>query len=397
MDTVLGLSMTSTVAGWILAEGHCADGALLDYGVLGLQSGPGLGAMRTAQQLATEISHIQQTAIAERDRLRVVGVTWRDDAATEAALLVESLIDAGFDNVVPIQLHQAVAELAQATASSVGFQRTAVCVLEDQGTTIAMVDDDSDETTPSIKHVADGIDGLMRWLTGMFDRTIWRPDAVVVIGSEGDVDAVAGQLEEAFPVPVFVQTNVPLAVAQGAALAAARSTEFTDARLVKIAGNQRAKSSSSRSQRLSYASAWTGLVAGAVTLVASLSLAVGLKLVPTHDPGSAEKPMYPSTPQIAEAHMPLVPPSPVIEPPAITAIAKPSPQPVKTPPPAPASQVQLATPEPPPVVEPAAIPPTVTQIAQQEQTGPPVTPPESNSRPPLLTRLLEHLQGLDAH
>lgn len=30
MDTVLGLSITPTTLGWVLAEGHGADGAILD-------------------------------------------------------------------------------------------------------------------------------------------------------------------------------------------------------------------------------------------------------------------------------------------------------------------------------------------------------------------------------
>ena len=396
MDTVLGLSMTSTVAGWVLAEGHSADGALVDYGVLGLQSGTGIGAMRTAQQLATEIFRIHQTASAAQDRLCMVGVTWRDDAAPEAALLMESLIDGGFNNVVPVQLSQAVSELAHTAAATVGFSRTAVCVLEDQWTTIAMVDNSNDETTPNIKHVPDGRDGLARWLTGIFDRTAWRPDAVVVIGPECDVDSAAGLLEEVLPVPVFAQINAPLAVAHGAALAAAQSTNFTDARLVKIAGNHSAASSPSRAQRFSYATALTGLVAGAVTLVASLSLAVGLKLAPNQEPGTVEKSSYPATPQIAEAPRSVIPPPAVVEVPAVTAVAKPAP-PAKTLPPVPASQVQMAMPEPPQLGEPAVTPPTATQVAQQEQAGPPAAPPESSARPPLLTRLLEHLQGLDAH
>ena len=42
------------------------------------------------------------------------------------------------------------------------------------------------------------------------------------------------QLEKALPVPVFAQTMAQVTVARGTALAAARSTEFTDEQLVAM-------------------------------------------------------------------------------------------------------------------------------------------------------------------
>lgn len=381
--------MTSTVAGWVLAEGHSADGTVLDHGVLGLRSGTGMRAMHTAEQVAAEVLRVHATC----DRLRVIGVTWRDDAAAEAALLVEALTGAGLDNVVPVRQLHAVEALAEATASVIGLARTVVCVLEDEWTTTVMVDSGDDGDGTGVKQVPGGPDGLMRWLTDMFKHNAWQPDAVVLIGSDGDVDFVAGQLEEVLTVPTFRQPNASLAVARGAALAAAQSTEFTDARLVAIAGEGCAVPA--RSRRLSYAGALTGLVAGAVTLVASLSLTVGLRLAPQRDPGDVEPAVRPATPQIAQAHTPAIAPPPAVKAPVAEPVQEPAPAPKVTP--APASPVQVAMPEPVQAEEVVAIPPAATQVTLQEQTNVPPAPPEPNSRPPLLTRLLEHLQGFDDH
>ncbi|MBL7508178.1 hypothetical protein INQ20_28125, partial [Escherichia coli] len=55
---------------------------------------------------------------------------------------------------------------------------------------------------------------------------------VVVVGSDSEVSEFSWQLERVLPVPVFAQTMAQVTVARGAALAAAQSTEFTDAQLV---------------------------------------------------------------------------------------------------------------------------------------------------------------------
>ena len=42
LDTVLGLSVTPTTVGWVLAEGHGADGTILDHHELALSAGRGV-------------------------------------------------------------------------------------------------------------------------------------------------------------------------------------------------------------------------------------------------------------------------------------------------------------------------------------------------------------------
>lgn len=339
--------MTPTAIGWVLAEGHGADGTILDHREMALVPGRGVRALSTAEQVADEVLRVEAQAAASDRRLRVIGVTWNDEASAQAALLLEALTDAGLDNVVPVRALDAVETLAQAIAPVIGYEQTAVCLLEREGTTVAMVDTHDGETRTATKQVGGGFDGLTRWLSGMFDRNGWQPGGVVVVGAQSDVDGFSWQLEKTLPVPVFVQTMAQVTIARGAALTAARSTEFTDEQLVMQDSAPAAPPAPPR--KLSYAGAVTTLAAGVVTFVSSLSLAVGIQLAPASKPGPRHA-VQPPTPQIAEA----VAPPPVVAP--LTPQAK-----------VPAGE---------PITEPAA---------------PEVQQSEPGTRQPYLTRVLEHI------
>lgn len=339
--------MTSTAVGWVLAEGHGADGTILDHQELALHAGRDPRAASTAEQVVDEIARVEARAATSEHRLRIIGVTWNDEAAAQAALLLEALTDAGFDNVVPVRQLEAVETLAQAIAPIIGYEQTAVCVLDRDATTVVMVDTHDGQTQTATKQVRGGFDGLTRWLTGMFDRDGWRPGGVVVVGAHNDIDGFSWSLENALPVPVFVQAMAQVTIARGAALAAARSTEFSDDLLAVHPGEPTAPPPAPR--KLSYAGAATTLAAGVVTFVASLSLAVGIQLAPASKPAPRHA-VRPPVPQVAEA----VAPPPVVAP--------------LTP------QAKVRTDE--PLTEPAA---------------PEVQPPEPNSRQPYLTRVLEHI------
>ena len=312
LDTVLGVSVTPTTVGWVLAEGHGADGTILDHHELKLPGGRGVRAVSTAEQVADEVLRVEALAGASDCRLRVVGVTWNDDASAEAALLLEALTDAGFDNVVPIRYLEAVETLARAIAPVIGYEQTAVCILEHEWADVVMVDAHDGETRTAVKHVRGGFDGLTSWLSGMFDRDGWRPSGVLVVGSDLDINALSWQLEKTLPVPVFAQSMAQVTVARGAALAAAASTEFTDEQLMVSTTGEPAPEPAARPRQFSYAGAVTALAAGAITFVTSLSLAVGLQLVPDNASDTANHPAHTSTPPVeaAVAPQPAPPPAP---------------------------------------------------------------------------------------
>jgi hypothetical protein len=360
LDTVLGLSVTPTTVGWVVAEGHGADGTILDHQELALRGGDGVRALTTAEQVADEVLRVNALAAESDQHLRVIGVTWNDEASAQAALLLESLTDAGFDNIVPVRLLEAVETLAQAIAPVIGYDQTAVCILEHEWATVVMVDAHDGETQTAVKRVPGGFDGLTSWLTGMFDRAGWRPGGVVVVGSDDDINALSWQLEKALPVPVFAQTMAQVTVARGAALAAARSTEFTDEQLVTDTGEP--VSAPARPRQLTYAGAVTALAAGAISFVTSLSLAVGLQLAPHKESDTARYVVHAPRPQVAEAVAPAVAPRSEAEPAA------------------PRSKTPAGAPSAEPITEPG------TPEAQQ---------PDPNDRQPYLTRVLDHIPAGD--
>ena len=363
MDTVLGLSITPTTLGWVLAEGHGADGTILDHQETGLRTGRGVRAVSTAEQVADEVLRVDALAAASDHRVRVIALTWNDEASAQAALLLEALTDAGFDNVVPVRLLEAVETLARAIAPVIGYEQTAVCILEHEWATVVMVDTHEGETQTAVKQLRGGFDRLTSWLSGMFDRRDgWRPGGVVLVGADSDVDGFSLQLEKALPVPVFAQTMAQVTIARGAALAAARSTEFTDDRLVAHI-SEPAAAPVSRPRKLSYTSAVTALAAGAITFVTSLSLVLGIQLAPNSEPAPAKRVVHATTPQVAEAVAPAVAPPPEAVPPA------------------PQSKAPAGEPAP-------------ESGAPGEQEGTPGEQhPDTNARQPYLTRVLEHIAG----
>jgi hypothetical protein len=378
LDTVVGLSLTSTSVGWVLVEGRDADGTILDHDDFEVRPATGLQAVYTSEQASAAVMDAQTAAAGEDQRLHVVGVTWSDEAAAESALLLETLADAGFDNIVPVRLHDACDMLARAVAPMVGYDKTAICVLDGDSTIVVMVDSCDDDAQTAIKQLTGGPGALVHWLTALFDRSSWRPGGIVIVGADEDLDPLARRLKKAVPVPVITQSGTELALARGAALASAQSTEFTDDAIAETVESSRRELKVSRQN--SYAGALTMLAAGAVAFVASLSLAVGPHLVP-HRSGSVQPVVHraapapvaviPAPPRSA-VPKPAAAPRPALkEEPAQAPVLRP--EPVAAP--APAAQLPAAAPVPPPA------PP------------PPVEPPPDPNPHPLLTKILERLHG----
>ncbi|MGH3532663.1 MAG: DUF7159 family protein, partial [Mycobacterium sp.] len=170
MDTVLGLSLTSTAVGWVLVEGRDADGTTLDHDDFEVHTGGGVRAVDTSERATDAVLRAHDVTARHDQRVHVIGVTWSDDAAAEAALLLESLAGAGFDNVVPIRLHEAADMLALGIAPVVGYDKAAVCVVDGESTTVVMVDTCDGEPQTAVKHLSGGADRLIGWLTTMFRR-----------------------------------------------------------------------------------------------------------------------------------------------------------------------------------------------------------------------------------
>ena len=379
MDTVLGLSLTSTSVGWVLVEGRAADGTILDHDDFEVRPAAGLQAVYTSEQASSAVLDAQAAAAGHDQRMHVVGVTWSDEVAAESALLLETLTDAGFDNIVPVRLHDACDMLARAIAPMVGYDKAAVCVLDGESTVVVMVDSCDDDAQTAVKELSGGPGALVHWLTALFDRSSWQPGGIVIVGPDEDLESLSRRLKTTVPVPVIVQSGAELALARGAALASAQSTEFTDDAIAETVDSRRRDPKTSRQN--SYAGALTMLAAGAVTFVASLSLAVGPHLVP-HRSGSIQPVVHRAAPvAVIQA-----PPPPAVQNPA----ARPAPRPAlkEEPVQAPVSRPEPVAAAPAPAQLPVAAP------VPPPAPPPPAPPPEPEPNPhPLLTKLLERLHG----
>jgi hypothetical protein len=283
VDAVLGLSVTPSAVGLVLVEGQGADGSTVERESFEIVSGRHSTPLQTSEQAAAAVLRTEAIAATRGHRLHSIGVTWSDDADTEASLLLKSLTECGFDNVVPVRLPEATEALAWGIAEVIGYEVTAVCVIEPDTMIMLIVHSSEGAVQTAVNHAIDTEDALLRWLSAVFTRADWRPEALVVVGSGGDLDALMPRLETVLSVPVFAPAEAELALARGAALASAHnSNEFMQ--MDRVAE----RPSRDRRRPLAQSGPLAMLVAGAVTFVVAVSVAVSLEMAPERDAASSE-------------------------------------------------------------------------------------------------------------
>ena len=282
MDAVLGLSVTPSAVGLVLVEGQDADGTTLEGEGFEVRSHGWSGAVQTSEQAAAAVLRTEAFAADRGHRVHSIGVTWSDDADAEASLLLKSLSDSGFDNIVPVRLSEATDALARGIAEVTGYSTTAVCVIEPEQLIALVVQNDKGAVQTAVNHSVVTEEDLVGWLSAVFTKADWQPEALVLVGSAEDLHGLQPVLEEALSVPVFTPAEAQLALARGAALACARNAEFGD---IGDIGNafrnpDTAEPPAARFgvRRLAQAGPRAMLAAGIVTFVVSASAALALAL-----------------------------------------------------------------------------------------------------------------------
>lgn len=391
MDTVLGLSMTPTTVGLVLVEGDGADGATKDHDTFEVRRG-GFSPVTTSEFVAEALSRTQ--AIAGGQRLQSIGVTWSDDAAVEASLLLDSLADSGFDNIIPIRLPEATEAFARAIGAVIGSQVTAVCVVEPDAVVALSVDTLQNSVQTAVSYDLATEQDLIGWLADVSNRDGWQPDGLVMLGSGDELDIIARQLEQVLGIPVFAPAEAELALARGAALASVNSIGLFDDPLF-IAPEPTLDGDRSRARRGPAAM----LIGGVLTFVVSASAAAGIALLPDRGQTRAEQRPVIDTAQTSVPRPVSVPVAPAAPP---QAVAPPPEQPVLPAPPEAVSDPapEFATTEEPAAEVPADIPAVPPAAAPIEAAAPtpvvtdPTVPPVSTAKPSLRTRILERLADL---
>jgi len=182
-----------------------------------------------------------------------------------------------------VRLSEATDALARGIAEVTGYSTTAVCVIEPEQLIALVVQNDKGAVQTAVNHSVVTEEDLVGWLSAVFTKADWQPEALVLVGSAEDLDGLQPVLEEALSVPVFTPAEAQLALARGAALACARNGEFGDIGDIGDAfGNPGAEPPAARFgvRRLAQAAPRAILAAGIVTFVVSASAALALLAAP---------------------------------------------------------------------------------------------------------------------
>jgi hypothetical protein len=389
VDTVLGVSITSTGVGWVLVDGSAADGATLDHDAFDVD-------VSDTSQHAVAVRGAQAIAAATGHQIRSIGVTWTDDVQAEARQLLASLREAGYDNLVEMRLPQAAKAWAQGIGRDLGYEKTAVCVVEPAAVTVLNIDAVAGAVQIDVTHSRDSAnaDGLGHWLADVFAGDRRKPDSLLLIGSRSDRDQLAESLDESLPMPVIGTAEAQLVLARGAALALLNDADVADVEADDQADDAskadvEAPPVDNKPPRMgswlaSHAQLSTIATAGLVVVVIALVVVVP-RLLAEKQPSPTESPTGTTTPPLATAQAVPPPAPPPPAPPQMIA-AEPPQAPIPTEVPetlaVPVPEVDFIEDEPPstPAVEPVAVvnephaPLSPVAIAPGPIAAPPVEP-----------------------
>jgi hypothetical protein len=277
MDLVLGLSMTSRAVHWVLVEEATGEGATIDRGTFALSTPVDPGEL-----LDVLLVHDPT------DRIHAIGVTWTDGAEDAATVVLEAFTARGCRDVIAVSEFEAADVLATGIAGIAEYDTVAVCIIEPDAAVLALVDADG-VRTERMDRPLDGDDAveLTSFAIATLELDDWQPEAVFVVGSADNLDLIVSTIDGATQSPVISAADADLALARGAALASARAVNTLAPARSRLPGR---------------IGALTSIVAASVvTLIVSLSAAVGLGLTRGDD---SDRPLA-----TAEAAAPATPPS----------------------------------------------------------------------------------------
>ncbi|WP_082690892.1 hypothetical protein [Mycobacterium sp. GA-1199] len=221
MDIVLGVSMTPATVRMVLVEGEMADGATVDHDVIEVSESGGSATSGAAAQVVDAVLGTKESAEAGGHDLKAVGVTWSDHA--EAAQLRDALAARDIEDVMLVSDGHAAAALAQAVGRAVGYDTTALLFIDRDTATLSVVQTDDGSVVKVLSsslHSQDAM-AVLADMAAAVDAQDNAPQGMFVVGSGVDVSSVRSHLEHLVSLPVRAPDEPEMALARGAALAAA--------------------------------------------------------------------------------------------------------------------------------------------------------------------------------
>lgn len=229
LDIVLGVSMAPSSIQMVVLQGEYADGATVEEDAIDVTAADDAATASAPDQVISAILGTREGAAEAGLELSSIGVTWTDQF--EAAALRDALTAHRLDNVMLVSAFLAAAALAQNVGGAMGYERTAVLLLEPETATLAVVET-SDGSIPDVykqqiraESYAAATEQLSAMVAGL-EKLESLPGGLFVVGSGVDVAPLKPALQSTTSLDVSVAEEPETALARGAALASANAPLF---------------------------------------------------------------------------------------------------------------------------------------------------------------------------
>ncbi|WP_029117085.1 hypothetical protein [Mycobacterium sp. URHB0044] len=227
MNIVLGVSMTPKTVRMVLVEGEKGDGAIVDHDTFDVSSSDGTATSTAAvDQVVAAILGTQESAAEGGHVLNAIGVTWSDHV--EAAALRDSMAAHGIKDVMLVSELHAAGALAQAAGRAVGYDSTALLFIDRDTATLSVVRSDDGSIVKVLSRSLHSTDAMavLADMVAAVEAQDSAPQGMFVVGSGVDIASVKSHLADLVAIPVNAPDESGLALARGAALAAATAPAF---------------------------------------------------------------------------------------------------------------------------------------------------------------------------
>lgn len=226
MDIVLGVSLTPKTVRMVLVEGEKGDGAIVDHDTFEVAGGDGSATSTATDQLVSAVLGTQESATEGGHVLKAIGVTWND--RTEAAALRDGLAARGVTDVMLVSELHAAGALAQAAGRAVGYDSTGLLFIDRDTATLSVVRSDDGSIVKVLSRSLHSTDALavLADMVAAVEAQNAPPQGMFVVGAGVDIAAVKAHLADLVTIPVNAPDESGLALARGAALAAANAPVY---------------------------------------------------------------------------------------------------------------------------------------------------------------------------
>jgi hypothetical protein len=227
VDIVLGVSLTPKTVRMVLVEGEKGDGAIVDHDDFDVSSVDGAAtSSAAAEQVVAAVLGTQESAAEGGHVLKAIGVTWSD--RVEAVSLRDTLADRGIRDVMLVSELHAAGALAQAAGRAVGYESTGLLFIDRDTATLSVVRSDDASIVKVLSRSLHSTDAMavLADMVAAVEAQEARPQGMFVVGSGVDIASVKAHLADLVSIPVSAPEESGLALARGAALAAANAPAF---------------------------------------------------------------------------------------------------------------------------------------------------------------------------